>query len=141
MFRLMNLMAIAGCLLLLLTGTAHAQRFQDNNDGTVTDNQTKLVWTKNANLFGHQNWHDSKNSCSTAGIAGSGWRMPTADELSAVIVAVQSENPFDNFPPHQPYWSSTEDPDDPNQARFVHSTSGIAPLAVKTLKFLAWPVR
>ena len=27
-------------------------RFTDNNDGTVTDNLTGLVWLKNANLFG-----------------------------------------------------------------------------------------
>ncbi len=140
MFRLMNLVAIAGCLL-LLAGTAHAQRFQDNGNETVTDTQTNLVWTKNANLFGYQNWHDSKTSCSTTSIGGSGWRMPTADELSALIRAVQVENPFDNFPQHQPYWSSTEHPDDPDQARFVHSTFAIDPLAVKTSEFLAWPVR
>ncbi len=27
-------------------------RFTDNGDGTVTDNQTGLIWLKNANCFG-----------------------------------------------------------------------------------------
>ena len=32
------------------------QRFTDNNDGTVTDNQSGLIWLKNANCFDKQDW-------------------------------------------------------------------------------------
>jgi len=32
------------------------QRFTDNDDGTVTDNQTGLVWLKDANCFGQKDW-------------------------------------------------------------------------------------
>ncbi len=30
-------------------------RFKDNNNGTVTDNLTGLIWLKNANCFGVEN--------------------------------------------------------------------------------------
>src|SRR3989338_4724914 len=31
-------------------------RFTDNGNGTVTDNLTGLMWTKNANLAGFKSW-------------------------------------------------------------------------------------
>ena len=31
-------------------------RFTDNGDGTVADNQTGLIWLKNANCFGQRAW-------------------------------------------------------------------------------------
>ena len=33
-----------------------AARFVDNGDGTVTDNMTALIWTRNAGCFGTKNW-------------------------------------------------------------------------------------
>lgn len=36
-------------------------RFTNNNDGTVTDNLTGLVWLTNANCFGYQDWNTALN--------------------------------------------------------------------------------
>ena len=41
-----TLVIAAVCVTLLSAEVAHAQRFTDNNDGTVTDHQTGLMWEK-----------------------------------------------------------------------------------------------
>ena len=47
------------------------QRFIDNGDGTVTDNSTKLIWSKNAQqLPGEMNWFDAVNECKNLVFAG-----------------------------------------------------------------------
>ena len=38
-------------------------RFTDNEDGTVTDNLTGLMWTKDANIFGQIEWDSAINAC------------------------------------------------------------------------------
>ena len=69
-------------------------RFTDNSDGTVTDNLTGLVWLKNANCDGEQNWYDalsfsnmlSSGACglSDGSVAGD-WRLPNIKELQSLI--------------------------------------------------------
>jgi hypothetical protein len=69
-------------------------RFTDNNNGTVTDNLTGLIWLKNANCFGQQTWNDALNTCNalTAGYCGltdgstaGAWRLPNVKELTSLI--------------------------------------------------------
>ncbi len=69
-------------------------RYTDNGDGTVTDNRSGLIWLKNANCFGLQNWKTAKQSAANLahGQCGLGdgsragmWRLPTKDELEAMI--------------------------------------------------------
>ncbi len=55
---------------LVITGEAQAQRFVDNGNGTVTDKQTGLMWTKDADPFGTMNWHDAMAGCGSFSIAG-----------------------------------------------------------------------
>jgi hypothetical protein len=43
------------------------KRYTDNDDGTVTDNNTGLIWLKNANAFGRQNWNIAQNYYHTFG--------------------------------------------------------------------------
>ena len=38
-------------------------RFTDNEDGTVTDNLTGLLWLKNANCFGSTTWSQAVSYC------------------------------------------------------------------------------
>jgi hypothetical protein len=69
-------------------------RFTDNNNGTVTDNLTKLIWMKNANAFGVKNWADALTTANTLA-SGSGdlndgsnagdWRLPNLRELQSLM--------------------------------------------------------
>ena len=56
-------------------------RFIDNQDGTVTDNLTKLIWLKNADALGELKWEDA------LGRHAPGW--PAA--LTILMTAAQPE--------------------------------------------------
>ena len=73
--------------LVLLSGTlasaeyAAADRFVNNNDGTVTDTQTGLMWADQDNGSGIH-WPGARSYCEGYSKGGkSGWRMPTIAEL------------------------------------------------------------
>jgi len=75
-------------------------RFIDNNDGTVTDNATGLIWLKNTNCFGMMDWESALQAAkslkdgdcgpnpslvlSDSSTAGD-WRLPTMKELCTLI--------------------------------------------------------
>lgn len=69
-------------------------RFTDNEDGTVTDNLTRLIWLKDANRFGMVTWSEALEACNNLGddgidlkdgsVAGD-WRLPTIRELQSLI--------------------------------------------------------
>ena len=89
-------MAFMLCLTgLVISGEAEAQRFVDNGNGTVTDTQTGLMWTKSANTIGERNWEDAMSACSSFSIAGiGGWSLPSVDELQELYRALQGGHPF-----------------------------------------------
>ncbi len=69
-------------------------RFTDNEDGTVTDNLTGLIWLQNANRFGKKTWSDALNDCNsladdgtnlTDGSVAGYWRLPNVRELQSLI--------------------------------------------------------
>jgi len=69
-------------------------RFTDNGNGTVTDNLTGLIWTKNANAFGTRTWvqalsdanglHDGIAGLTDGSKAGD-WRLPNVQELQSLV--------------------------------------------------------
>ena len=60
---------------------AAADRIVKNNDGTVTDTDTGLMWADKDN-GSNINWFSAKSYCEGySGGGKSGWRMPTVDEL------------------------------------------------------------
>ena len=74
-----------------LESIIHA-RFTDMGDGTIRDNVSGLLWLKNANCFGTENWVTAMSSaatlasgeCSLTDESEAGdWRLPTKEELSA----------------------------------------------------------
>ena len=105
-------------------------RFIDNNDGTVTDDFTGLMWLKDANTkaktsvnycsycppAGAENWDSTlayvakMNSEKYLGYAD--WRLPTVNELETLLdlgrwnYALPAGHPFVNLRPAR-YWSST----------------------------------
>ena len=80
----------------LQTGTAWPEpRFIDNEDGTVTDNMTGMVWTKNANMFvAQQTWEEAVDACNAMADDGTDlvdgsilndWRLPNVRELNSLV--------------------------------------------------------
>ena len=67
-------------------------RFTDHANGTVTDNLTGLMWTKNGNLVGYPMiWEDAldyveeMNSGDGPNFAYKDWRLPNIIELESLV--------------------------------------------------------
>jgi hypothetical protein len=67
-------------------------RFIDNEDGTITDPETGLLWTKNANLYGdtllfHQalDYIEAMNEGKHPNLGYTDWRLPSLGELRSLI--------------------------------------------------------
>lgn len=97
-------------------GWDDGDRFTDNEDGTVTDNATGLMWPKDwagvgGNLTLEHTWENAIDWANALDFAGhDDWRLPNIHEL---YVLCQHEYPapgqpniFDNVPTGD-YWSST----------------------------------
>jgi hypothetical protein len=97
-------------------------RFNDNGDGTITDNLTGLMWVKDpSELYGPwgspgmpntMSWYDAINNCENLEHAGyTDWRLPNIRELESLINFGTYGNVIDGmyFPNAQSsgYWSST----------------------------------
>lgn len=95
-------------------------RFTDNNNGTVTDNLTGLIWLKNANCFGAQAWTTALTSANTLASGSCGltdgstagqWRLPNRKELQSLVdrsqynPALPLDHPFSAVLDN--YWSSS----------------------------------
>jgi hypothetical protein len=112
------------------------ERFVDNNNGTVTDTRTGLVWVKNANVFGRMPWRIAGALCQmlksgmaglTDGSAAGDWRLPGKEELQGIgtdppavweggnapddVSWIMPDAPFVNVEPtglrSARYWTST----------------------------------
>jgi len=138
------------------TGVASpTPRFTDNGNGTVTDNLTKLIWTKNANIFAVRMWAqaviDANNLQHGYGglLDGSklgDWRLPTIRELLSLVdygrlnPALPADYPF-SWVQSSYYWSSTTHQNFPGDARMVYFADGSDALSDKTKYNYVWCVR
>ena len=60
-------------------------RFIDNNDGTVFDTKTCLLWQQSDDGV-RRNWYEAKEYAKAITLAGhSNWRLPTIEELTGII--------------------------------------------------------
>ena len=97
-------------LLVLLTPSLGMGAFVDNQDGTVTDTVTGLMWQQATD--GKMNWEEAIRHCEGLTLAGyEDWRLPNLKELRS-IVDYSICNPAINISyfPHtlsSNYWSST----------------------------------
>ncbi|MDM8557989.1 DUF1566 domain-containing protein [Candidatus Parabeggiatoa sp. HSG14] len=141
-------------------------RYTDNNDGTVTDNNSGLIWLKNANCFGMQKWDIATQKAAnlasgqcglTDGSTTGKWRLPTKEEWEAMT----DDNYFkpalsnaagtgkwqegDAFSGVQTdsssYWSSTTYANDTTYAWYVGIYYGSVSSDNFTNTFYVWPVR
>lgn len=98
-----------------------SQRFIDNNNGTVSDALTGLVWLKNAGCLAPALWVNAvaaanglaNGACGlTDGSSAGQWRLPNLVELESLMdvsansPAITPGNPFSNVS-NGNYWSST----------------------------------
>ena len=96
-------------------------RFTDNDNGTVTENLTGLMWLKNAKCFQGQGWCDAliasnnlaDGQCELSdGSSPGDWRLPNVTEFYSLIDHGEWDpelpigHPFTNVQ-SEFYWSST----------------------------------
>jgi hypothetical protein len=127
-------------------------RFADPGDGTITDNLTGLMWSKNADLpDGTMNWQGAldyvKALNSGAGLGGyHDWRLPNMKELFSLIdfsryyPALPDGHPFDNVQSNK-YWSSTASSNNWLVAWSVVIWDGAVGHNYKSDTYCVWPVR
>jgi len=126
-------------------------RFTDRGNGTVTDNLTGLMWTKNANLpGGTTNWQQALDYANNLTLAGhSDWRLPNVNELESLINANEANSAtwlnaqgFTNVQATY-YWSSTSDAYLPDCAWIVGMWYGGVSRDAKSdgYYYYVWPVR
>jgi hypothetical protein len=137
-------------------------RFTDMGDGTVIDEDSGLIWLKDADALGMENWDNAKTAAATLdegdfdwltdGSSEGDWRIPTQKEWEA-FVDTNYFNPalsnaagtskwtegdaFNNVKPRY-YWSSTEF--NTNVARSMSMLSGSVGYDFKDNIYYVWPV-
>jgi hypothetical protein len=135
-------------------------RFTDNGDGTVTDNLTGLMWTKDARPGGEVvTWDVAFNYIATVNLFNflgyDDWRLPNLFELESlrnmrydspvlsntVGTAQWSEgDPFTNVSYGRNYWSSTTNSFF-SDGGFVNMAEGYVDHHDKSFTHFVWPVR
>jgi hypothetical protein len=108
----------------------HAEELPENGmryttaGGTVYDTKTQLTWqqTVSSTLYP---WADAQTYCAGVGtsLGGTGWRLPTIDELQTIVDKSRSNPSIDStaFPstPVNRFWSSSPVTGLPSRARLV----------------------
>lgn len=145
-------------------------RLYDNQDGTVTDILTGLVWLKDANCLktkypgqddndddtndGKVTWDQALGFVSginsglyaECGAGKQDWRMPNRKELFSLtdfarnMPALLQDNPFQNVASID-IWSSTTDANEVNNAWVYNTYKGQLSQGAKTGTAAVWPVR
>jgi hypothetical protein len=130
-------------------------RFTDNNNGTVTDNLTGLIWTQNANIFDAKNWTEALTAANnlksgddglTDGSVAGDWRLPNRKELESLVdcgrvnPALPAGHPFTGVQ-SSAYWASTTIADGTTSAWNVHFKLGSVISYYKGASVYVWCVR
>jgi hypothetical protein len=128
-------------------------RFTDNQDGTVTDHLTGLVWLKDATRFTSRGWNAALTACNnladdgldlTDGSVAGDWRLPNNMELRSLLdlgrsdPALPAGHPF-LLPGGAIFWASTTATN--NTARAWTIDDGTMVNDPKRTANLVWPVR
>jgi YVTN family beta-propeller protein len=90
-----------GSVLSTAKSDCSGDRYEDNNDGTVSDCRTGLIWHKNASCSGFLTWSDARSwaaslssggACSVMdGSVHGDWRLPTKTELMAMLANARKQ--------------------------------------------------
>ncbi len=104
--------------------------FTDNDNGTITDNNTGLIWQQGEG--GLKTWEDAITYCENLSLAEyTDWRLPNRNELNSIIDYEIYDPAIDkNFFPNvyaSEYWSSTTSASYSSNAWLVSFNSGYVP--------------
>lgn len=128
-------------------------RFIDNDDGTVTDNLTGLVWLRNAGCFLERSWDQAftdaaalnSGECGLTDNSTEGqWRLPNVKELQSLldISGTTFEGTGSVFPNLEAsYWSSTTHATFAENAWVTMYDGRVLGAPKATAQFSVWPVR
>jgi hypothetical protein len=137
---------------------ASVNRFSDYGDGTVTDNFTGLMWTKDAGTptvgsctGGPMAWTNALDyvACLNTNtyLGHNDWRLPNVKELESMVNAQQPNSAtwlntqgFTNVQSDS-YWSSSTYAYDPSAAWVVGMDDGGTGANAKANRNCVWPVR
>lgn len=131
------LLALVSIFCLLLSEFVHAGRCVDNDDGTISDNGTGLMWQNQT--FGPMNWNAAISYASGLSWGGhNDWRIPTIDELRGLYNSecrkiMQIRDDW--------YWSSTTWPGSTDYAYAMHLNIGATPGHIKSSSLYVSAVR
>ena len=127
--------------------TGLAFDYTDNGDGTVTDNNTSLMWIQHGNLRGGTtNWAEAINYCEGLNYAGhTDWRLPNAKELHSIVV-YEGAAPFINRTyftntANSYYWTSTTYVPNTTYVLVVGFANGFVGHTTKSTAYYVRPVR
>jgi Protein of unknown function (DUF1566) len=120
-------------------------RLKDNGDGTILDEQTGLVWQQ-IGPSEPMTWEEALSYCSKLSLAKyQDWRLPNVKELRSLSDDLRVDPSIDRKYFKQiataSYWSSTSLVNNPIQAWFIDTETGLISHADKTEKFLLLAVR
>lgn len=139
----------------LQLGVSVSPRFTDNDDGTVKDNLTGLIWLKDASCRTLK-WGAAVSAANTLangacgltdGSAPGDWRLPNIRELHSLIAesqifpALSPGHPFTGVPDPFAVWSSTTVANFPTVAWIVDFGLGVTTQVVKANTGHVWAVR
>jgi len=115
------------------TYTINPPDLTDNEDGTVTDNLTELMWEQKneVNDLLLYNYDDAIAYCDDLVLGGyDDWRAPTRKEYSTVLNLGRTSPALDTtyFPSYNPpdilYWTTSDYADDPTQKWIMQISFG-----------------
>lgn len=117
-------------------------RFTDNEDGTVTDNLTGLIWQQNFDYLGAMDWYSACHACNNMADDGQyildgsqigDWRLPNVRELHSLYDYTGRGMPAPFVGPTDwQCWSSTTASSDDNLAWYLYFSFGRVNSSTKT---------
>jgi hypothetical protein len=92
--------------------TINPPSFTNNDDGTVTDNNTNLMW-QSQDDGSSRSWSEAESNCSNLTLADySDWRLPETEELQTIVdygpISTAIDTSYFSSTSRAYYWSNTD---------------------------------